>query len=298
MHDIPVNTLASDAYLCRFRKVLEHIEADPETDSSVEVMSGIAAFSKYHFHRQFAALMGISVFKYAHLVRLRRASYRLAFRDARIIEIAFTCGYESHEAFSRAFKKTIGQTPSEFREQPEWSAWLATYAHLSELRSQHMKPDLRSQDVEIINFEETSLAALEHRGDPRLLMSTVRKFIAWRKENNLPPRVSATFNILYDDPTQTPPAEFRFDVGAATSRGVPDNPLGVVQKTIPGGRCARLRHVGSDDTLGVALDYLYSRWLPSSGEELRDFPLFLQRVRFFPDVPEHEAVVDIFLPLK
>jgi DNA gyrase inhibitor GyrI len=46
------------------------------------------------------------------------------------------------------------------------------------------------------------------------------------------------------------------------------------------------------------LKYLYATWLPASGEELRDFPLYLQRVRFFPDVPEHEAIVDVFLPLR
>ncbi len=30
---------------------------------------------------------------------------------------------------------------------------------------------------------------------------------------------------------------------------------------------------------------------PLSGEELREFPLFLQRVSFFPDVPEHKAII-------
>ena len=45
-------------------------------------------------------------------------------------------------------------------------------------------------------------------------------------------------------------------------------------------------------------EFLYGRWLPASGEEARDFPLYAQRVRFFPDVPEHEAVTDVFLPLK
>jgi len=38
--------------------------------------------------------------------------------------------------------------------------------------------------------------------------------------------------------------------------------------------------------------------LPGSGAELRDFPLYVQRVKFFPEVPEHEAVTDAFLPLK
>jgi AraC family transcriptional regulator len=79
---------------------------------------------------------------------------------------------------------------------------------------------------------------------------------------------------------------------------VTPNAFGVVSKTIPGGRCAVLRHVGSDDNLAATVRYLYAEWLPQSGEEPRDFPLFLQRVRFFPDVPEHEAATDVFLPLK
>ena len=46
------------------------------------------------------------------------------------------------------------------------------------------------------------------------------------------------------------------------------------------------------------MSYLYTTWLPASGEEPRDFPLYLQRVRFFPNVPEHEAIIDILLPIR
>ena len=67
----------------------------------------------------------------------------------------------------------------------------------------------------------------------------------------------------------------------------------MLEKTIPGGRCAVVRHVGSDDTLGEAVRYLYATWLPASGEEPRDFPLYLQRVRFFPD-----GAAGAFLRLK
>jgi AraC family transcriptional regulator len=58
------------------------------------------------------------------------------------------------------------------------------------------------------------------------------------------------------------------------------------------------RYIGNDANLGESITHLYSKWLPSSPEEPRDFPLFLQRVKFFPDVPEYEAVIDLFLPLK
>jgi hypothetical protein len=34
------------------------------------------------------------------------------------------------------------------------------------------------------------------------------------------------------------------------------------------------------------------------GEDARDFPIYCQRLSFFPEVPEHEAVAELFLPLK
>src|SRR5262249_16983039 len=67
---------------------------------------------------------------------------------------------------------------------------------------------------------------------------------------------------------------------------------------IPGGRCAVLRVVGNTHNLEPAALYLYRDWLPASGEEARDFPIYCQRLSFFPEVPEHEAVAELFLPLK
>lgn len=161
-----------------------------------------------------------------------------------------------------------------------------------------MTQEPRTEQVQIIDFKETRVAALEHRGDPDFLGESIRRFIAWRKQNRLPPSVSATFNLFYDDPEDTEPEQFRFDLCAAIKNEVDENDSIVKNKVIPGGRCAVLRHVGSDDTLGESIRWLYSQWLPASGESLRDFPLFIQRVRFFPDVAEHEATSDIHLPLR
>ena len=283
----------------KLRKVLEYIDSHLDDDLSVDRLSNVAAFSKYHFHRQFSELFGISVYKYVQLNRLKRASYQLAFRNPmQIVDISLASGYENHESFSRAFKKSIGQTPSEFREHPQWNPWHSTYQPLSDLRIEHMKAENQPANVKLITFKDTKVAALEHRGDPNLIGNSVRKFIEWRKQNSLTPQVSDTFNILYDNPSSTSPENYCFDICASTERDVADNAFGVVEKTIPGGRCAVLRHIGDDANLGESITYLYSDWLPLSGEEPRDFPLFLQRVSFFPDVPEHEAITDVFLPLK
>lgn len=161
-----------------------------------------------------------------------------------------------------------------------------------------MQPQHRFENVTIVQFPETRVGVLEHRGDPRGIGDSVRRFIEWGKQNHLHPSKSATFNLLYADPTERPPQEFRLDLCAATDRPIGENAFGVVGKTIPGGRCAVLRHVGSDDTLAATVSFLYGTWLPASGAEPRDFPLFLQRIRFFPDVPEHEAITDVCLPIR
>ncbi len=289
---------SDNSYEARLGKVLDYIDAHLGEELGLEQLSDVAGCSKYHFHRQFRHLFGVSTFKYVHLRRLKQAVNELAFRPNRqVLEIALDIGYDGPESFARAFRKVIAQSPSEFREHPNWNAWLEAYRPISELRSRHMKTDIRQEQVRIIDFPETSVGALEHRGDPRLLGDTIRRFIQWRKENRLSPQVSATFNIFYNDP-ESDPDDFKLDICVSTDREILNNGYGVVAKTIPGGRCAVLRHVGTDESLETAIQYLYAEWLPASGEELRDYPLFLQRLSFFPDVPEHEAVKDVFLPLK
>ena len=156
----------------------------------------------------------------------------------------------------------------------------------------------RADEVRVVDFAATRVATLEHRGDPATLDDSVQKFIQWRRQNGLPPSVSATFNILYDKLPASDPDTFRFDLCAATDREIGENEFGVVEKTIPGGRCAVLRHVGSEARLAETIFCLYAQWLPDSGAELRDYPVFFQRVSFGPQVPASEAVTDVFLPLK
>ena len=153
------------------------------------------------------------------------------------------------------------------------------------------------RSVRVVNFPSTRVALLEHHGSPLQLGDSIRAFIAWRRANKLPPDKYATFNIVHDDPDETPPEDFRFDLCTGIDRAVEPNDAGVREGLIAGGRCALLRHVGSDDQLGRSIRWLYAEWLPASGEETRDFPLFMRRVKFFPEVPDGEAVTDIYLPI-
>lgn len=153
-------------------------------------------------------------------------------------------------------------------------------------------------DVTIRDVAPTPVAIMEHRGDRVTIGATIQRFIAWRKATGLSPKASTTFNVFHSDPRTTPPAEYRIDLCVGTNRPIEASDEQIETGTIPSGRCAVLRVVGNTDNLEPAAMYLYRAWLPASGEEARDFPLYCQRIAFFPEVPEHEAVAELFLPLK
>ncbi len=287
------------SYQHRFHKALDYIESHLEEKLSLAQLSRVAHLSKYHFHRQFAALFGLNIFMYIKLSRVKRASYQLAFRhEIKVIDIALANGYQSSEAFSRAFKVAVGQSPSNFRKNPNWEAWHEKHQLIKNLRNNRMERKHQSFKVKTMMFNEIKVACLEHRGAPEKLGNTIRQFINWRKDNRLPPSKGRTFNLVFDEPDTTKAEDYRFDLCAAVTSNIAKNDYGVINKNIPGGRCAVLRHIGTDDNIGVVVSYLYSDWLEQSGEALRDFPLFFERVSFFPDVAECEMVTDVYLPIE
>jgi AraC family transcriptional regulator len=289
---------ALEHYQARMRRVLDHIEQHLDDDLGLDALSGVAAFSKHHFHRQFSACFGLSLHRYVQLVRLKRASYLLAFRDGlSVTEIALDAGYEAPESFARSFRQRFGQPPSDFRKAPDWESWIAAFEPLDSARSKLMQSDFSFDDISIQNVPNTHVAVMPHRGDPRAINATIQRFISWRKANGLSPRTNATYNIFHSDPRTTAPEDYRLDLCVGVDRALASAAYGVESAAIPGGRCAVLRVIGSSDDLEPAAQFLYREWLPQSGQELRDFPVYCQRISFFPDVPECETVTDLFLPI-
>lgn len=161
-----------------------------------------------------------------------------------------------------------------------------------------MQKTFTIDDVTIRDVHTTRVAIMEHRGDPASLGATIQRFIAWRKASGLPPKTSPTFNVWRSERRPASPADYSVDLCVGTDQPIDANDKQIKLGEIPGGRCAVLRVVGNTDNLEPAALYLYRDWLPASGEEARDFPIYCQRLSFFPEVPEHATVAELFLPLK
>ncbi|MGF1766853.1 AraC family transcriptional regulator [Enterovibrio makurazakiensis] len=281
----------------RLEKVREYIELNLDEQINLDTLSKVAHLSKHHFHRLFSAEYGITVATYVRLLRLKKAAYQIAYRDdLSITTIALDCNYESSEAFSRAFRKVFEQSPSAFRTEPNWAAWQSHFDGIFKLRNEAF---LKYSDfsVEYAELPTLDVAVFEHRDSPVNLQYSVGKFIEWRKANKIPPNRFRTFNLIYDDPEEVLDTSFRFDLCCQIDKSTDISDPNISLKTLQGGRCAKIRFVGSDDVIGWAVRYLYTKWLPQSGEKLRDVPVLFERVTLFPDVTEHEMVTDVYLPI-
>ena len=96
--------------------VLRYIHEHIHEPLDRETLASVAGFSIPHFHRVFTAHVGESAISYVRRLRLDRAARKLRMGAVDITEVALTAGYDSHAAFSKAFRQQFGMSPLEFRQ--------------------------------------------------------------------------------------------------------------------------------------------------------------------------------------
>lgn len=103
-------------YSERIKDVTQYILEHIDEPLNREVLAAVAGFSVPHFHRIFTAHVGENIAAYVRRVRLERAGRKLRIGAVDITEVALAAGYDTHAAFSKAFKQHFGLSPSEFRQ--------------------------------------------------------------------------------------------------------------------------------------------------------------------------------------
>jgi AraC family transcriptional regulator len=152
-------------------------------------------------------------------------------------------------------------------------------------------------NVQIVQFPETKVAALEHRGSPDRERESIKKLVQWRIENKFPPSPKhRNYGLHYNDPYKVAPADYRIDLCISVEHDVEPNVYGIINKIIPSCRCAKARHIGSRENIPVAM-YIYEKWLPESGEKAADLPVIFHYVNIGPQIQEKEMITDVYFPL-
>ncbi len=104
-------------YQNRINRVFKYIDENLDSDLSLNVVSEIAFFSPFHFHRIFKFITKETLNGYITRKRVEKSAADLIHQDITVTEISFKLGFKDNSSFTRTFKKYYGVSPTEFKKQ-------------------------------------------------------------------------------------------------------------------------------------------------------------------------------------
>lgn len=290
-----------DGYRRRIERAVALIEraiAQGEDPPELARLAEAAAFSPFHFHRVYRAMTGETSGQTVARLRLLQSLRLLAGEARSITDTALAVGYQTPQAFTRAFRQGVGGTPSELRAQPE-----RLWREIDRLSQPPQTDDAATAAplrVEVVSVDPFQVVALRVTGAYPEQNQGYGRLFGWAAENGLLDSLRGLYGVPLDDRREVEAQACRFDCMLALGapfRLDPVTAAGIRSMQLGGGRYARVRHVGAFDGLEALTDAVLALWLHGSGESLRDAPLHHEYLDDPDEVPVALLRTDIYLPL-
>ncbi len=317
----------NDDYSARINRVIDYIEANIDRSLTLDELARVAAFSPFHFHRIFHAMVGETLSRFIARLRLERAASKVASTPSRsITEIALECGFSSSTSFAHAFHKRFGMTATEFRaagcsasttnskleqsmSKPGQAINVAAPYLDPATHNMHWRIEMTTTNnakidaaVEVKELPTCSAAYIRHigpyMGDSELFGRLFGQLMAWAGPRGLMGEGTKVFTLYEDDPSITDQEKLRMSVCIS----VPDDTKvegEIGKRVIAGGKYA----VGHfellrPDQYSDAWTSIYSGWLPGSGYQPDDGPPLEFYLSDPNEDPEGRITVEIAVPVK
>ncbi|QQO07840.1 AraC family transcriptional regulator [Breznakiella homolactica] len=289
-----------------YRQALEraiiYIEEHLGEDISVEGVARKAGYSYYHLTRQFSAILGESLGSYIKKRRLADAAKKLIYSDRKVIDIALENGFDSPEAFSRAFKVVYKASPLDYRRN-RFDTFISGKERLDAGLLEHL---IRNVTVHPAIVELPPIKVAGIRGETTLKDNKLPQL--WQRFNALAgeipnkkmkPRGFGICEACRENTLYSMNSEILFtEVAGVEVESFDGLPAQFVEKEIPGGRYAVFTHRGTLRRLTQTFSYIWGTWFLSSDEEMdwrEDFELYDERFLGY-DHPDSE--LDLYIPIR
>jgi AraC family transcriptional regulator len=280
------------------RRTVTEIQSRLDDPPGFRELADAAHLSPYHFHRIFRAMAGESPKELVRRLRLERAAHRLRSTPRPVGDVAIEAGYESQQAFAKAFQAGYGVTPSAFRgaaldarlESPSRVHYVDggfTSFYLVNRGGTEMR-------VDIVDTPAQRLAAVSHVGAYWQIGKAFEELAGRAGPLGLLAG-GHTVAVFNDDPDTVAEADLR---SAAAVIVGPDVAIGDLEESsLPGGRYLRAEFIGEYGGLPEAWRTLYAKHIPEGGHELRDGVCFEIYVTAMGQVPPEQMRTDLYVPI-
>ncbi|MDU5333021.1 AraC family transcriptional regulator [Enterococcus sp.] len=172
--------------------ITHYIEEHLQEKITLEELALQLHYSKYYLLHEFKETTHQSLYNYIKRRRLNEAARALLYSDQRIIEVAVQTGYQSQQAFTKAFEELFKLTPRRYRLQNkqffiEEPFVVADYLVWAEQRDLHIRQGRLEDQLAILYFVQLMRGALpylekeEYLRSLRLFISEGNCYLAWAK---------------------------------------------------------------------------------------------------------------------
>lgn len=96
-------------------QILDYINDHLSQDIKLADLAALLGMSQFHFSHLFKQSMGIAPYQYLLQQRVERAKQLLKQTDQSIMDVAFSCGFNSHSHLSKQFRQLTGISPKAYR---------------------------------------------------------------------------------------------------------------------------------------------------------------------------------------
>lgn len=285
-------------YLNTFEKAIIYIENHLGEDINVSDVAKEAGYSYYHLTRIFQSLLGESIGNYIKKRRLSNGAKQLLYSDKKIIDIALENGFESSEAFSRAFKSVYRVSPKEYRHN-RLEVFIGNKKEFSIDLLKHITSNITVQP-KIKYIDDIYVAGIHGVSSVNNIYSLWQKFEDVIDEIPNKHHSERTFGICEQlQETHTLNYDMNFSEVIGMEVTCYDNlPKGIVAKTIPSGKYAVFTHRGPLSEILKTYEYIWGTWVLLTKEvldERGDFELYDKR---FLGWDNDQSEMDIYIPIK
>lgn len=318
--------------MSRIYRVMDYIDQHLDDELSLETLAEVANFSRFHFHRIFAAMVGETLNAFIQRVRLEKAAARLQENHKEsITDIALDLGFSGSAAFSRSFKEAFKMSPSQWRKQKNlpissdskickedsnfrhWPGKIGKdlystswYIH-RETKTMKWRITMNNEkklqtEVTVKEMPDFHVAYVRHigpyKGDSELFKGLFQKIMTWAGPRGLLtlPNVHC-LSVYHDNPEITDESKLRTSICVTVPEDtVVDGEIG--KMIVPGGKFA-VGHFEIDVTqYQEAWDTICGVWLPQSGYQPDDRLCYELSLNNPEEHPEHKYIFDICVPVK